>query len=47
MKLSARALMVKTVNVNSTVEAGSFQTIGPINYQDAIHMLLDTPLPGR
>jgi len=47
MKLRARALMVKTVNVNSTVEAGSFQTLGPINYQDAIHMLLDTPLPGR
>jgi hypothetical protein len=44
MRLSARALMVKTVNVNSTVEAGSFQTLGPIAYQDAIRMLLDTPL---
>jgi hypothetical protein len=29
------------------VEAGSFQMLGPISYQDAIHMLLDTPLPGR
>jgi hypothetical protein len=47
MQLSVRALMVKTVNVNSTVEAGSFQTLGPINYQDAIHMLLETPLPQR
>jgi hypothetical protein len=47
MRLSARALMVKTVNVNSTVEAGSFQTMGPISYQDAIHMLLETPLPVR
>jgi hypothetical protein len=47
MQLSVRALMVKTVKVNSTVEAGSFQTLGPINYQDAIHMLLETPLPGQ
>jgi hypothetical protein len=48
MKLSVRALMVKTIDVNSTVEAKSFQTLaGPIGYQDAIHMLLDTPLPER
>jgi hypothetical protein len=48
MRLSARALMVKTVNVNSTVEASSFQTLaGPISYQDAIHMLLNTPRPDR
>jgi hypothetical protein len=47
MKISARALMVKTVNINSTVEAGSFQTLGPISYQDAIRMLLDTPQPTR
>jgi hypothetical protein len=46
MKLSARALMVKTIALNSTVEAKSFRTLaGPIGYQDAIHMLLDTPLP--
>jgi hypothetical protein len=45
MRLSARALMVKTVNVNSTVEARSFQTLSPMSYQDAIHMLLETPLP--
>jgi hypothetical protein len=47
MELRARALMVKTLNVNSTVEAGSFQTLGPISYQDAIHMLLETPAPVR
>jgi hypothetical protein len=47
MRLSARALMVKTVNVNSTVVAGGFQTLSPISYQDAIHMLLETPLPAR
>jgi hypothetical protein len=47
MRLSARALMVKTVNVNSTVEAGSFQTLSPMSYQDAIHLLLETPLAGQ
>jgi hypothetical protein len=45
MQLSVRALMVKTVNVNSHVQASNFQTIGPMSYQDAIHLLLDTPLP--
>jgi hypothetical protein len=48
MTLSVRALMVKTLNVNSNVETSAFQTLpGPMSYQDAIHLLLDTPLPGR
>jgi hypothetical protein len=47
MHLSARALMLKTINVNSTVEAGSFQTLGAIGYQEAIRMLLDTSQPAR
>jgi hypothetical protein len=47
MQLSVRALMVKTLNVNSHVEASNVQTIAPMSYQDAIHLLLDTPLPGR
>lgn len=46
-RLTVRALMVKTINVNADVEASNFQTIAPMNYQDAIHVLLDTPLPGR
>jgi hypothetical protein len=46
--VTVRALMVKTMNVHETVEASSFQTLpGPISYQDAIHLLLNTPLPGR
>lgn len=45
-RVSVRALMVKTIKVHSNVEAGSFQTLpGPIGYQDAIRMLVDTPLP--
>ncbi|HUZ95724.1 MAG TPA: hypothetical protein VMU57_12515, partial [Edaphobacter sp.] len=43
--LSVRALMVKTIHVQTNVEAGSFQTLpAPIPYKDAVRMLLDTPL---
>ena len=45
--LTVRALMVKTINVNLNVEASNFQTVNPMNYQDAIHVLLNTPLPDR
>jgi len=47
MTLGVRALMVKTLNVHSNVEASGFQTLGPMSYQDAIRLLLDTPLPER
>lgn len=46
--VSVRALMVKTIHVHANVEAGSFQTLpGPIGYQDAVRMLLNTPLPTK
>lgn len=47
MELTVRALMVKTLNVKSHVEASNYQTIAPMSYQDAIHLLLDTPLPEK
>jgi hypothetical protein len=47
MKLSVRALMLKTVNVRTESTASDFQQLGPMSYQDAIRMMLDTPLPGR
>jgi hypothetical protein len=38
--------MVKTVNVNANIETSAYQTLpGPMSYQDAIHLLLATPLP--
>jgi hypothetical protein len=43
--LTVRALMVKTVNMNTAVDANNFQLVNPMRYQDAIHVLLDTPLP--
>jgi hypothetical protein len=46
--VSVRALMVKTINVHTNIEAGSFQTLpSPISYQNAVRMLLDTPLPTK
>ncbi|MBB5344144.1 hypothetical protein [Tunturibacter empetritectus] len=47
MKLSVRALMLKTVNVHTESTASSFQKLGPMSYQDAIRMMLATPLPER
>jgi hypothetical protein len=42
-----RALMLKTVNVHTESTGSDFQAIGPMSYQDAIRMMLDTPLPIR
>jgi hypothetical protein len=47
MQLSVRALMVKTLNIHSTAKASDFQTLAPLTYQDAIHLLLSTPLPDK
>jgi len=47
MKLSVRALMLKTVNVHTNSWASDFQKLGPMSYQDAIRMMLATPLPER
>jgi hypothetical protein len=47
MQLSVRALMVKTLNIRSSAKASGFQTLEPMSYQDAIHLLLATPLPER
>jgi hypothetical protein len=47
MQLSVRALMVKTLNIRSSAKASAYQTLGPMSYRDAIHLLLETPLPNR
>lgn len=47
-QVAVRALMVKTLKVNATIEASAFQPLSaPIGYQDAIRLLLATPLPTR
>jgi hypothetical protein len=45
MQLSVRALMVKKLDIRSSAKTSNYQTLGPMSYQDAIHLLLATPLP--
>ncbi len=46
-QVKVRALMVKSVNIDSTIEASGFQPVPPgLTYADAIRLLLATPLPG-
>jgi hypothetical protein len=47
MQLSVRALMVKRLDIHSSAKSSGYQTIGPMSYQDAIRLLLATPLPER
>lgn len=44
-QLTLRALMVKTVKQKLVFDTDNFQTISPMTYQQAIKVLLDTPLP--
>jgi hypothetical protein len=45
MDLSVRALMVKKLDIHSSAKTSTYQTLGPLSYQDAIHLLLAAPLP--
>jgi len=46
MRVSARLLMVKTENSNMDVADSNIEKLpAPLSYQDAIHELLNTPLP--
>jgi hypothetical protein len=40
-----RAVLVKTFRENSDVSAANFQIVPPMSYQEAIKVLLNTPLP--
>lgn len=45
-RVTVKALLVKTIAVASEVHSFDFQQLpGLLSYQDAIHLLLDTPLP--
>ena len=45
--LTVRAVMVKTVRQRLVFDTSSFQTVKPMSYQDAIKLLLETPLPAQ
>jgi hypothetical protein len=47
MQLSVRALMVKRLDIRSSAKTSGYQVLGPLSYQDAIRLLLATPLPDR
>lgn len=47
MQLTVRALMVKRLEIRSYAKTSCYQTLGPMSYQDAIRLLLATPLPDR
>jgi hypothetical protein len=45
-EVSIRALMVKTLKVNTQIDTSAYQVLpGALGYQDAIRQLLATPLP--
>ncbi|CAN5663689.1 hypothetical protein BH10ACI4_BH10ACI4_27860 [soil metagenome] len=47
-EVTVRALMVKNLNVRTNVDADNFQLLpGPVPYQEAIRILIDTPLPSK
>lgn len=43
--LTLRALMVKTIKENSELDGTRHTQVPAMSYQDAIHLLLNTPLP--
>jgi hypothetical protein len=45
MQLSVRALMVKRLEIRSNAKTSGYQTLSPMSYQDAVRLLLATPLP--
>jgi hypothetical protein len=46
-RISVRALMVKSLNINIDVDASNFQVVPPMSYQEAVRLLLNTPLPTK
>jgi hypothetical protein len=45
MQMTVRALMVKRLDIHSNVKTSGYQTLAPMSYEDAIRLLLATPLP--
>jgi hypothetical protein len=46
-RISVRALMVKTLNIQADIDAWDFRPVPAMSYQDAVRELLNTPLPKR
>lgn len=46
-RIKVRALMVKSLAINTDIDASDFKTVPAMSYQDAVHLLLNTPLPAK
>ncbi len=46
-RISARALMVKTIGIKSDIDTSNVQVVPAMSYQEAVRVLLDTPLPSH
>ncbi|HEY8997755.1 MAG TPA: hypothetical protein VIM60_07640 [Edaphobacter sp.] len=46
-RIKVRALMVKSLDIRTDVDASAFKTVPSMSYQEAVHILLDTPLPSK
>ncbi len=46
-RIKVRALMVKSLDIRTDVDASDFKTVPSMSYQEAVHILLDTPLPSK
>jgi hypothetical protein len=44
-QLTIRALLIKTVNQRLQFDTSDYQPVKPMSFQEAIKLLLDTPLP--
>ena len=46
-QLDVRALVIKTIHQRLVYDTSNYQVVPPMTYQQAIKLLLDTPLPSR
>ena len=46
-RIRVRALMVKSLDIRTDVDASDFKNVPSMSYQEAVHLLLDTPLPSK
>ena len=46
-RISVRALMVKSLNISTDIDSSEHQPVPLMGYQDAIRLLLNTPLPSK
>lgn len=46
-RIKVRALMIKSLDIRTDVDASDFKLVPAMSFQEAVHILLDTPLPSK